>query len=55
MAEENKTLGQLVADLQAEYGEHQYGRIDLHIADDVKNGAIARRARCKPAMQSLPA
>ena len=42
MAEENKTLGQLVADLQAEYGEHQYGRIDLHIADDVKNGAIAR-------------
>jgi phosphomannomutase len=31
MAEEGKTLGQLVADLQAEYGEHQYGRIDLHI------------------------
>jgi phosphomannomutase len=42
MAEEGKTLGQLVADLQAEYGEHQYGRIDLHIADDVKNAAIAR-------------
>src|SRR5208337_2917785 len=42
MAEEGKTLGQLVADLQAEYGEHQYGRIDLHISDDVKNGAIAR-------------
>jgi len=42
MAEEGKTLGQLVADLQAEYGEHQYGRIDLHIADEVKNGAIAR-------------
>ncbi len=42
MAEENKTLGQLVADLQAEYGEHQYGRIDLTIPDDVKNGAIAR-------------
>jgi phosphomannomutase len=42
MAQENKTLGQLVADLQAEYGEHQYGRIDLHIADDIKNGAIAR-------------
>ncbi len=42
MAEEGKTLGQLVADLQAEYGEHQYGRIDLHIPDDVKNGAIAR-------------
>jgi phosphomannomutase len=42
MAEEGKTLGQLVADLQVEYGEHQYGRIDLHIADDVKNAAIAR-------------
>jgi len=42
MAEERKTLGQLVADLQAEYGEHQYGRIDLHIADELKNSAIAR-------------
>ena len=42
MAEEGKTMGQLVADLQAEYGEHQYGRIDLHIPDDIKNGAIAR-------------
>src|ERR1039457_2428754 len=42
MAEENRTLGQLVADLQAEYGEHQYGRIDLHIADELKNSAIAR-------------
>ena len=42
MAQEGKTLGQLVADLQAEYGEHQYGRIDLHISDDVKNAAIAR-------------
>ncbi|MGC9158843.1 MAG: phosphoglucomutase/phosphomannomutase family protein [Terracidiphilus sp.] len=42
MAEEGKTLGQLVADLQAEFGEHQYGRIDLHIPDDRKNAAIAR-------------
>jgi alpha-D-glucose phosphate-specific phosphoglucomutase len=42
MAEERKTLGQLVADLQAEYGEHQYGRIDLQIADDLKYAAIAR-------------
>jgi phosphomannomutase len=47
MAEEKKTLGQLVADLQAEYGEHQYGRIDLHIPDDVKNGAIARARALK--------
>jgi len=42
MAEEGKTLGQLVADLQTEYGEHQYGRIDLHIGDEIKNRAIAR-------------
>src|SRR5579859_2205391 len=42
MAEEKKTLGQLVADLQAEYGEHQYGRVDLHIPDAQKNAAIAR-------------
>jgi len=47
MAQEGKTLGQLVADLQAEYGEHQYGRIDLHISDDVKNAAIAR-AKSRP-------
>ena len=48
MAQEGKTLGQLVADLQAEYGEHQYGRIDLHIPDDIKNAAIAR-AKALPA------
>jgi phosphomannomutase len=48
MAEEGKTLGQLVADLQAEYGEHQYGRIDLTIPVDVKEGAIARAKALKP-------
>jgi alpha-D-glucose phosphate-specific phosphoglucomutase len=48
MAEEKKTLGQLVADLQAEYGEHQYGRVDLHIPDDIKNAAIARAKALKP-------
>ena len=42
MAEEKQTLGELVASLQAEYGEHQYGRIDLHIDDKIKNAAIAR-------------
>jgi len=42
MADEKKTLGQLVAALQAEFGEHQYGRIDLHIPDAVKTDAIAR-------------
>jgi phosphomannomutase len=48
MAQEGKTLGQLVADLQAEYGEHQYGRIDLHIPDDIKSAAIARAHALKP-------
>ncbi len=42
MAEEKQTLGDLVASLQAEYGEHQYGRIDMHIDDAIKNAAIAR-------------
>src|SRR6202008_2256554 len=42
MAEEGKTLGQLVADLQQEYGEHHYGRIDLPIPDEIKSAAIAR-------------
>ena len=57
MAEEGKTLGQLVADLQAEYGEHQYGRIDLHISDEVKNGAIARARGLKsgdPVFAGMP-
>ena len=48
MAEEKKTLGQLVADLQGEYGEHQYARIDLHVPDEIKNGAIARARALKP-------
>jgi phosphomannomutase len=42
MAEEGKTLGQLVAGLQHEYGEHHYGRIDMHIPEDLKKSAIAR-------------
>jgi phosphomannomutase len=57
MAEEGKTLGQLVAGLQAEYGEHQYGRIDLHISDEVKNGAIARARALKagdPVFAGMP-
>jgi len=48
MADEKKTLGQLVADLQAEYGEHQYGRIDLHIPVEQKNSAIARAKALQP-------
>ena len=40
MAEEGKPLGQLVADLQREFGPHYYGRRDLHIPEAVKQGAI---------------
>jgi phosphomannomutase len=42
MAEEGKPLGQLVADLQQEFGPHYYGRRDMHIAEDQKQGAIRR-------------
>jgi len=42
MTDERKTLGELVASLQAEFGEHQYGRIDMHITEALKQGAIAR-------------
>lgn len=42
MAEEGKPLGQLVADLQMEFGPHYYGRRDLHIPEDMKQNAIQR-------------
>ena len=42
MAEEGKPLGQLVADLQREFGPHHYGRRDLHIPEEVKQSAIQR-------------
>jgi phosphomannomutase len=42
MADEKKTLGELVAALQAEFGEHQYGRIDMRIDEELKQSAIAR-------------
>jgi phosphomannomutase len=42
MAEERKPLGQLVADLQREYGPHYYGRRDLHITEELKQSAIQR-------------
>jgi phosphomannomutase len=42
MADEGKPLGQLVAALQREYGPHYYGRVDLHISEEVKQGAIQR-------------
>lgn len=42
MAEERKPLGQLVADLQREYGPHFYGRLDMHLAEEAKQNAIER-------------
>jgi alpha-D-glucose phosphate-specific phosphoglucomutase len=42
MADEQMTLGELVAALQEEFGEHQYGRIDMHIDEELKQSAIAR-------------
>jgi phosphomannomutase len=51
MAEEGKPLGQLVADLQREFGPHYYGRRDLHIAEEIKQAAI-QRARAE-STQSL--
>jgi phosphomannomutase len=42
MAEESKPLGQLVADLQKEYGPHYYGRHDLHITQEAKQSTIQR-------------
>jgi phosphomannomutase len=44
MAEEGKPLGELVSQLQREYGSHYYGRRDLHISDEMKNGAVRRAA-----------
>jgi phosphomannomutase len=44
MADEKKTLGQLVASLQEEFGEHQYGRVDMHIDEALKQSAIRRAA-----------
>jgi phosphomannomutase len=51
MAEESKPLGQLVADLQREFGPHYYGRRDLHIPEEIKQSAI-QRARAE-SMQRL--
>ncbi len=42
MADERKTLGELVDALQQEFGEHQYGRVDMHIDDTLKQSAISR-------------
>ncbi len=48
MADEGKPLGQLVRDLQEEYGSHYYARTDLHLTNEVKDEAM-RRVEAKPA------
>ncbi len=48
MAEEGKTLGQLVEDLQKKYGRHYYGRRDLRLSEDVMQNAL-RRVAARPA------
>ena len=48
MADERKTLGQLVASLQEEFGEHHYGRVDMHIAEEIKQSAILRAKELTP-------
>ena len=42
MAEEKRTLAELVHDLQAKYGEHYYARLDMHIPNELKDSAITR-------------
>ncbi len=42
MAEYKETMGQLVADLQREFGPHFYGRRDLHIERAAIDGALGR-------------
>src|SRR5207253_9181773 len=42
MAEEGRPLGQLVADLQREFGPPHYGRRDLHIPEEATQSAIQR-------------
>src|SRR5207247_9904176 len=40
MAQERKPLGQLVADMQREYGPHYYGRRDMCIPEEVNKQSI---------------
>jgi phosphomannomutase len=44
MADEGKSLGQLVETLQHEYGAHYYARRDLHVPNEIKEAAINRAA-----------
>ncbi len=44
MADEKKTMGELVASLQRDFGAHYYGRRDLHIPEELKQAALHRAA-----------
>jgi phosphomannomutase len=37
-----------VTALQEEFGEHQYGRVDMHIDEELKQGAISRARALVP-------
>jgi phosphomannomutase len=54
MAEEGQTLAALVKRLQQEYGEHHYGRLDLHIPDALKQSAIGRASAGVSAFAGMP-
>ena len=49
MAWHRKSLGELVAQLHAEFGEHHYGRVDLELKPGQKERAIAHFADAKMA------
>ncbi|HUO61349.1 MAG TPA: phosphoglucomutase/phosphomannomutase family protein [Candidatus Acidoferrales bacterium] len=44
MAEEGKSLGELVEGLQQTYGRHSYGRRDLTLTEEIKQSALKRAA-----------
>lgn len=47
MAATGKTLGELVADLNAEFGPHHYGRVDLEVPLAAAQRAVRRSRRFK--------
>ena len=42
MADRGKTLGELVEELSAEFGPHEYGRVDLEVKRDAMGRLLAR-------------
>ena len=43
-----------MAALQEEFGEHQYGRVDMHIDEELKQSAIARAKAIEAGDDGLP-